>query len=152
MFKTSFFGGVAALVLIAATVLTPALAATPDEAKLLADKAAALIAAEGETAFSKLSDPAGSFVQGELYVVVMDRQGLVRANGIPKLIGMNMWEAKDPDGVLFTQEIWKAVASAETGWVTYKFTNPATRKIEPKKTWVHKVGDFVVISGAYVKE
>jgi hypothetical protein len=36
--------------------------------------------------------------------------------------------------------------------VTYKFTNPATRKIEPKKTWVHKVGDFVVISGAYVKE
>lgn len=152
MFKTALRGTVAALILLVTAALTPGFAATPDEAKALADKAAALLTSEGESAFPKLSDPNGGFVQGDLYVVVMDRQGLVRANGIAKLVGMNMWEAKDPDGVLFTQEIWKLAANSETGWVTYKFTNPATKKIEPKKTWVHRVGDFVVISGAYVKE
>jgi len=137
---------------LVAIALTPARAATPEDAQALAEKAAALLKAEGESALPKLSDPDGPFHQGELYVTVLDRKGNVRANINPKLIGLNMWEAKDPDGVLFTQDAWKAVENSETGWQRYKFVNPNTKKIEPKKTWVHKVGDFVVLCGAYVKE
>lgn len=142
---------VIALTLFAGAALAPVRAATPDEAKALADKAAALIAGEGDKAFSKIDDPNGGFVQGELYVVVLDMKGIVRANGMTKMIGMNLWDAKDPDGVPFTQNIVKLATDSGTGWVNYKFSNPATKKIEPKKTWVHKVGDYVVLCGVYVK-
>jgi cytochrome c len=118
----------------------------------MADKAAALVAAEGEKAFPAISDPAGAFHQGEVYVVVIDRKGVVRAHINSKLIGANMWEAADPDGVKFTQLSWTATDKSETAWITYKFTNPESKKIEPKKAWVHRVGDFVVQSGVYVKE
>ena len=127
-------------------------AGTPEEAQALAEKAAVLVKAEGDKAFATLSDPNGGYVQGDLYVTVIDRQGVVHANINSKVIGVNMWEAKDPDGVLFTQELWKVVASAETGWTRYKYVNPTTKKIEPKKAWVHKVGDYVVLCGAYVKD
>ncbi len=125
-------------------------AASPDDAKAMAEKAVILVKAEGEKAFPKLSDPNGEYVKGEIYVTVLDKQGVVRATLNPKLIGVNMWESTDPDGVKFTQLPWKATENAETAWISYKFTNPATKKIEPKKTWVHRVGDYVVMSGVYV--
>lgn len=143
----------AALALIIASALMPALAAgTVDEAKALADKAAGLVAADGEKAFATLSDPNGGYIQGDLYVTVIDRQGVVRANMNQKLIGVNMWDAKDPDGVPFTQNIFKALETSETAWVNYKFTNPTSKKIEPKRAWVRKVGEYVVLCGAYVKD
>lgn len=141
-----------AIMLFAGAVLTPAIAATPDEAKDLAEKAAALVASEGDKAFPAIDDPNGPFHKGELYVAVLDHQGIVRANMVQKLIGMNLWEATDPDGVKFTQLLWTATESSPTAWVSYKFTNPETKKIEKKKTWVHRVGDYIVLCGAYVKD
>ena len=134
-------------------ICAPAWAAgTPEQAKALAEKAAVLVAKEGDKAFPALNDPKGEYVEGDLYVAVLDRQGNVHANANPKLIGLNLWEATDPDGVKFTQEIVKVGDASGTGWVSYKFTNPATKKIEPKKTWVHKVGEYVVLCGAYVSQ
>ncbi|MBV8534376.1 MAG: cache domain-containing protein [Alphaproteobacteria bacterium] len=144
---------VAALMFAAALSFAQANAAgTPEDAQALAEKAAGLVKAEGDKAFATLSDPNGGYVQGELYVTVLDRQGVVRANINQKVIGVNMWEAKDPDGTLFTQEAWKVVASSESGWTRYKYVNPTTKKIEAKKAWVHKVGDYVVLCGAYVAD
>ncbi len=130
----------------------PALAATPEEAQAMAEKAATLVAAEGEKSFAAIGQPNGEFHKGELYVVVIDRQGVVRAHINSKLVGVNMWESTDPDGVKFTQQSWKATEKSPTAWITYKFTNPETKRIEPKKAWVHRVGDYVVQSGVYVKE
>jgi hypothetical protein len=138
--------------LLLAAMAAPAGAADPEEAKAMAEKAAALVKAEGEKAFPTISDPNGEFHKGEIYVTVLDRQGVVRANLNPKIVGVNMWEATDPDGVKFTQLPWKATESSETAWISYKFTNPESKKIEPKKAWVHRVGDYVVFSGVYVKE
>jgi signal transduction histidine kinase len=151
MFKsaTTMLAGAVMLALAAAG---PAGAASPDDAKAMAEKAAALVKTDGEKAFPTISDPNGAFHQGEVYVTILDRQGVVRATLNPKLIGVNMWEATDPDGVKFSQLPWKATESSETAWITYKFTNPESKKIEPKKAWVHRVGDYVVFSGVYVKE
>jgi hypothetical protein len=151
MIKQTVRIGVVAFALLGAAA-TPVLAATPEEAQAMADKAAALVAAEGEKAFPKFEDPNGEFHQGELYVVVIDRQGVVRSTLNQKLIGVNMWEATDPDGVKFTQQSWKSTEQSPTAWVSYKFTNPVSKKIEPKKAWVHRVGDYVVQTGVYVKE
>ena len=126
--------------------------ATFEQAQALADKAAALIKAEGGKAFPRLVDPNGGFIDGELYITVIDTPGIVKSHPNKGLIGVNMIDAKDPDGVMFTQELLKAVANSETGMTTYKYVNPATKKIEPKKAWVHKVGNYVVLCGAYVKD
>ncbi len=139
----------AAALMLLGGALSAHAAPTFDDAKALAEKAAALVAAEGDKAFPKISDPTGPFHQGSLYVTVLDRQGVVRATLNPKLIGVNMWEATDPDGVKFSQMPWKVTASSETGDYTYKFTNPETKKIEPKHAWVHRVGDYVVFCGVY---
>jgi cytochrome c len=151
MIKQAVRIGVVAVALLGAAI-APVLAATPEEAQAMAEKAAALVAAQGEKAFAAISDPSGEFHKGELYVVVIDRQGVVRAHINSKLVGVNMWEATDPDGVKFTQQSWKSTEQSPTAWFSYKFTNPENKKIEPKKTWVHRVGDFVVQSGAYIKE
>jgi cytochrome c len=144
---------VAGFALLLAGTLAPARAAhTPDEAKALAEKAAAMLAADGEAAFPKFSDPKGEFVQDDLYVTVFDRQGVVRATPNPVMIGVNMWEATDPDGVKFTQEIVKLTEATGSGWESYKFTNPVSKKIEPKKAWVRRVGDFYVLCGVYVTQ
>jgi len=138
-----------ALCLFATAALAPVRAATPEQAKAMADKAAALIASEGDKAFKQIDDPNGAFKQGELYVVVLDMKGTVVANGITKMIGMNMWDAKDPDGVPFTQNLIKLAKDSGSGWINYKFSNPATHKIQPKRAWIHKVGDYVVLCGVY---
>ncbi len=143
---------IAALLIAAGTAVITAQAATPDDAKAMAEKAAALVASEGDKAFSKISDPNGAFHQGEVYVTVLDHQGVVRATLNPKLIGVNMWESVDPDGVKFTQLPWTATEKSETAWIHSKFTTPETKKIEPKKAWVHRVGDYVVFSGVYIKD
>jgi len=151
MLKKSIQITVAALALAGAGI-APALAASPDDAKAMAEKAAALVTAQGDKAFPAFDDPNGEFHKGELYVVVIDKTGTIRAHINSKLVGVNMWDAVDPDGVKFTQLGWKATEQSETAWISYKFTNPETRKIEPKKAWVHRVGDYLVQTGIYVKE
>jgi cytochrome c len=151
MLKKSVQIAVAAFAL-AGAVIAPVLAASPDEAKAMAEKAAALVAAQGEKAFPAFDDPNGEFHKGELYVVVIDKTGTIRAHINAKLVGVNMWDAVDPDGVKFTQAGWKATEHAETGWISYKFTNPESKRIEPKKAWVHRVGDYLVQTGVYVKD
>ncbi|HWK44868.1 MAG TPA: cache domain-containing protein [Stellaceae bacterium] len=150
MLKTGKIIVAAGLALLLAGVMTPVRAATLEEAQALGDKAAALIVAEGEKAFPLISDPKGEFVQGDLYVTVLDHQGVVRATLNPKLVGMNMWESADPDGVKFTQDAVNIGETAGSGWQSYKFTNPVSKKIQLKKAWIRKAGDFVTLCGIYI--
>ena len=71
----------------------------------------------------------GEFVKGEIYVTIIDKQGVIRTNIKPSLIGVNMWEATDPDGQKISQLPWKATENSETAWITFKNVNPVTKKI-----------------------
>lgn len=144
--KTIIFAGFAFLV-VGATA--PARAGSADEAKALGEKAVALIAAQGEKAFPLLSDPKGEYVKDDMYVTVLDHKGVVLANINPKLIGVNMWESTDPDGVKFSQAAIKIAETTGSGWQNYRFTNPMTKKIAPKQTWVQKAGEFITLCGFY---
>ena len=70
------------------------------------------------------------------------------AAGIPALIGRDALALKDVDGKEFAKLII-AAAEAGGGWTEYRMTNPATKKVEPKKTYSAKVGDRVLGVGAY---
>jgi signal transduction histidine kinase len=43
------------------------------------------------------------------------------------------------------------VKSKGSGWQDYKFTNPISRKLEPKMAFVQKVDDVIIGCGAYKK-
>jgi cytochrome c len=125
------------------TMVCIAQAATLEEAKAMAEKAAAYVKANGkEKGIDEISNPKGQFVKGnmDLYVVLQDLNGIALANPAnPKLHGQNHMNLKDPSGKLFIKENTELVKAKGSGWVTYTWTNPTTKKVQPKKAWVQRV-------------
>jgi hypothetical protein len=142
------------LLLCAGTALAAGPRGTPDEAKALDLKGAALIEAQGDKAFDVIDDRGGPLVDRDLYITVIDRQGVMRASGFNKnQIGTNTWDAEDPDGKKFVQEFWKLVANdSHEGWLNYKIVDPVSKKIAPKRAFVHQVGDYVLVCGSYLTD
>lgn len=94
-----------------------------------------------DKALEEFSNTKGQFVMGELYLFVVDFNGLTTAHGgNPALIGKNMKDLKDADGKLFIQEMMTA-AKKDGGWVDYKWKNPKTGEVMPKSSYVQKIGD-----------
>lgn len=125
-------------------------ASQQDEAKALVKKAVALVKAQGnEKAFAEFNNPAGKFVKGELYIFVFDSTGVTLAHGATaKLIGKRMYDLKDSQGTYFVQDIIKA-GKKGGGWTEYKMTNPVSKKIETKNTYVEPAGDLAIGCGFY---
>ncbi|MEN9435540.1 MAG: hypothetical protein RIR09_195, partial [Pseudomonadota bacterium] len=85
-----------------------------------------------------------------LYVFAYTLQGVITAHPMnPKLIGKDMTEVKDSDGKFFTKEFISTVNGPGKGWVDYNWTNPTTKKIEAKSSYVAKAGDIFVGCGIY---
>lgn len=124
--------------------------ATVDEAKAMALKAAAVLRDEGlDTAKTKFEDKSGPFVDRELYAFIYDSEANVYAHGaMPQLDGRNLADLRDPTGKLLMQEICRVQGEE---WVSYVWQNPANNKVEQKKTYVIRVGDYVVGVGTYVE-
>jgi cytochrome c len=125
--------------------------ATMDDAKILAEKAAALVKEVGrDAALPMLNDPKGDYIFRDLYVFVIGYDGMMYAHGRPAVVGKNMLELKDASGKFFVKDM--AIFAREgrkPGWVDYMFQNPATGKIEPKSSYVIPFDDFYVGVGAY---
>jgi len=141
--------------LFLACVFTASLAhaapATPDEAKALAEKAAAHMTAVGpEKAIADFNDANGGFVDRELFVVVYSPDNkIVGSYGVPVLNGKDATTLKDVEGKEFGKDIIALAKSQGSGWVSYRMTNPATKKIAEKTSWVIRVGDYIVFVGAF---
>lgn len=124
---------------------------TPEEAKAMVEKAAALITSDGQDkAFAVIDNPTGPFVDGDLYVFVTSFEGVTLAHGLNKaLIGKNLLHVKDADGKLFVQEMVDLAKDKGEGWVDYKWPNPTSKKIEDKTSFIKRVGDTFVGCGIY---
>lgn len=124
--------------------------ASPDEAKAMAEKAAAVLKADGpDKAFPQFNDQKGAFHDRDLYVFVQNHEATnVAFGGNPALLGKNVANLKDVDGKAFIQEMQ---ATKDRGWVEYKFQNPETKAVETKVSYVIWVGDYLVGVGAYKK-
>ncbi len=126
--------------------------ATKDEATAMVNKAAALIKAAGpDKAYAAIDDKANAdFHVKDLYVMVYSLDGKCLAHGAnPKLIGKDMSDAQDSDGVYYVKERMKLAQSQPSFWQDYKFTNPVSKKIEPKTTYCERVNDTTVCGGIY---
>jgi cytochrome c len=127
---------------------------TPEQAKALVQRAAEYLKREGkDKALAAFSDPKGEFVDGDLYLVVMDAADgklTMLAHGVNKaLIGKPQIDVKDANGKAFNQETMTALSTADETWVTYAWPNPTTKKIAQKKSFFAKVGDVIIGAGVY---
>jgi len=116
-------------------------ASTIEEAKALAEKGAAYMKANGkDKAIAEFNNPNGEFVKGDLYLFAIDFNGIILAHGgNPKLVGQSFLEMKDPTGKYFIKEQLDLAKSKGSGWNEYMWTNPATKKVQSKKSWIQRV-------------
>ncbi|MYM70023.1 cache type 2 domain-containing protein [Pseudoduganella sp. FT55W] len=143
-----------AAVLLAAAV--PAFANEPTEkdAIAMAEKGAAYIKANSLDAFiKKIANKDPEYLQGSLYVDIRDiKTGIVLAHPVnPSIVGKDLTDIPDASGKKYRREIIELAAKKGHGWVDYQYKNPTTGKIEPKTTYILRVGDVVLEAGIYKK-
>jgi signal transduction histidine kinase len=125
--------------------------ATAADATAMVKKGVAFIKANGkDKGYAEISNKDGQFVSNDLYLTVYGLDGTVRAHGAnAKMVGKNLIDLKDIDGKEFVKERIELAKSKGTFWQDYKFTNPVTKKIEPKSMYCEKLEDMAVCGGIY---
>jgi signal transduction histidine kinase len=127
---------------------------TEKEAIAMAEKGAAYIKAHGkEELMKRISAKDPEFIQGPLYVDMRDlKTGIVLAHPVNQsIVGKDLTDVPDANGKRYRREIIELAAKEGKGWVEYQYKNPNTGKIEPKSTYILRVGDVVLEAGIYRK-
>jgi signal transduction histidine kinase len=122
---------------------------TPEEARVMAENAAAFLTANGaEKAYATFSEN-GEFKDRDLYVFVYDAKGTAVAHGAnPALVGKNLIDLRDPTGKQFVKDF---IAVTDAAWVEYSWQNPVSQKVEPKRSWIIHTNGVWLGVGAYVQ-
>jgi len=125
--------------------------ATKDEAVAMVKKAVAYIKGTGaEKAYTEITDRKGQFVDRDLYIVVYRLDGHVLAHGgNAKLVGQDLADSQDVDGVYYVRDRMTLAKASPTFWQDYKFADPTTKKIEPKTTYCEVLSGTAVCGGIY---
>lgn len=143
------------LVLVAAlSVLGAAFAGdkgTKPEAVAMVKKAVAYVQANGaDKAYAAFGEKTGPFRDRDLYVYVYDLNGNCLAHGNnPKLVGKNNMDAQDADGVYYVKNRMELAKTKSSFWQDYKYSDPLTKKLEPKSAYCEKLNATVICVGVY---
>jgi signal transduction histidine kinase len=126
--------------------------ATEADATAMVKKGVAFIKANPkDKAYAEITNKAGPFHHEDLYLTVYSMEGVVLAHGAnEKMVGKNLLALKDIDGKAFVQERVELAKSKPSFWQDYKFTNPETKKIEPKRMYCERLDETVVCGGIYL--
>lgn len=127
--------------------------ATKEEAVAIVNASLAHIKKVGlAKALDDFTNDKTAWTNKDLYVSAVDSKGNSLAHGFnPKQVGRNLWEVKDPNGVLLVQEIVKTAQDKGEGWVNYQWADSVTKKMADKTSFVKRVpgADAVIIAGVY---
>jgi signal transduction histidine kinase len=140
----------AVLALLSFDATADANRATEAEAQAMVKKAIQHYDKVGkDKAMADFSQSPGPFVDRDLYVVVDEMDGTVLAHINPKILGRNMIDLRDADGHYQIRERVDAAKKGTSGWQDFKFFNPVTKKIEPKRAYWEKHDNLIFACGAY---
>lgn len=141
----------AALLALAALAHAAEGGATAEQATAMVKKGVAFIKAGGaEKGYAEITSKTSQFKFEDLYLVVYGLDGTVLAHGAnPKMVGRNLIDLKDIDGKAFVKERVDLAREKASFWQDYKFTNPETKKIEPKAMYCERLEQTVVCGGIY---
>jgi cytochrome c len=125
--------------------------ATAAEAEAMVKKAVAYIKQHGpEKAYAEIANKKGQFTDRDLYIVVYGLDGKCLTHGAnEKMIGKDFSEVQDVDGKYYIKERMQLARTKQSFWQDYKFTNPVTKKIEPKQMYCERLGETAVCGGIY---
>jgi uncharacterized phage infection (PIP) family protein YhgE len=116
-----------------------------DEALAMVHSAQAHIEQVGrEQALQDFHDPQGRFMDRDLYVFAIDREGIVCALGAnPQLVGKPVLSVPSlQEG--FAENAW-AVAEAGGGWMSYRMKSPATGELVDKESYITRIDDYTLL-------
>lgn len=140
----------AALLAAAGSVQAADEFATPEEAQALVAKAVAAIKADRAATFAEITAKNAKWIDRDLYPLVYDINGKVVAHGQnPKMVGKDLIDFKDPDGKLYVRERVELAKSKGKFWQEYKFTDPLSKKVLPKRAWCERLADDIICAGVY---
>lgn len=124
---------------------------TATDATTLVRKAVNYLKKNGkDKLLAEASNPKGAFVDHGLYLSIYTLDGKVVAHGAnPKLIGIDVSQLRDANDRYFIKDILQAARTAGTGWVDYKWVDPATKALRDKSVYLEKADDIVIAAGYY---
>jgi signal transduction histidine kinase len=122
-----------------------------EEAKAFVQKAIQFYKKTGKAiAMAEFTNPKGPFVQGDMYVFVLNLKGTLLSHGVnEKYIGQDFIDVKDSDGRSFVKEIVDVANAKGKGIADYKWYNPKTKEDLQKEVYFEKVDDVIICSGIY---
>ncbi len=144
-----------AIPLVAAAALAPATTAracavaTRASAKALVLKGVHHLKQRGpDAAFRDFMNPSAGFMAGDLYIWVIDLNGILVANGkYPQYVGSTMGRGA---GSLGLAVLSRAKRHGQ-GWVEYQWYSPCSGRVERKVAFFKRSGGYIVGAGAYPK-
>ncbi len=150
------WGAIVAILCIGATASVLAAEAqsqvpTKEEVVAFVQKAVDYAKASGkDAALQAFMNKDSGFIKGELYIYAYDYNGTVISHGgQPSLVGKNLIDMKDANGVLVIRELIK-LAQQGSGWLHYLWPNPLhNNAVEKKVGYVMKVDDTWWLGSGY---
>lgn len=140
-------------ILVAGSSAYAAENATAKEAEAMVKKGVAFMKANGkEKGYAEITSKQSQFTDRDLYLTVYRLDGQMMAHGAnEKMVGRNFIDLKDVDGKEFVRERLELAKTKGAFWQDYKFTNPVSKKVEPKSMYCERHDDIVVCGGIYKK-
>jgi cytochrome c len=141
----------AAAGVLASGAALAAASANPNEAEAMVKKGVAFIKTHGkDKGYAEITSKQSQFNDRDLYLVVYGLDGKVWAHGAnEKMVGKTLIGLKDVDGKEFVRERVELGKAKPSFWQDYKFTNPVTKKVQPKTMYCERLDDTVVCGGVY---
>lgn len=101
-------------------------------------------------AIDVFSDREGDFSKGEFYVILTELDGTHIAHINRGLIGRNLWNLKDLDGDYIVRgQVDAGKSNPQGGWTSYLWTEPTSKKVKRKHTFVRIHDNIGFMSGFY---
>jgi signal transduction histidine kinase len=125
--------------------------ATAKEAEAMVKKAVAYIKANGkDKGYTEITNKSSAFHDRDLYVYVTRLDGINLAHGTnEKMVGKDTSEFKDLDGKEYVRERLELAKTKTSFWQDYKYSDPLTKKPEPKSAYCERLDDALVCGGIY---
>ena len=155
---TVFLTSLSVMCLVSAPAFSAGAPASKEAKQIVAlvDKAAALIASKGKSAFPEFKKKGTEWLTGERYIFIIDMKGKTLMHPVdPELENKNTMDLKDANGKAFIREFIDT-ANKGSGWVDYMWPKPGEEKPAKKSAYVRSTkmpdGETVLVgAGVYVK-
>jgi methyl-accepting chemotaxis protein len=116
---------------------------TADQARQLVFDAMVHIGRVGyDQAVCDFHDKSGAFIDRDMYIFIFDRNGVYQVHGAsPEKDGTNLRAINGLDAQQLVNDAWAVCDVEQGGWVNYTITNPVTREVQAKTSYVVPLDD-----------